>query len=199
MWSRSVLDSDAIAASAVRPAEFALIFDRHYDAIHGYLRRRVGETLADELASQTFLTAFDRRDRFDLSRADARPWLYGIAVNVARSHRRSEQRQLRAYARCAPEEAVDVFDGADARVDAGRLRPQLTAVLAALPEDDREPLLLYAWAELTYEEIAAALGLPVGTVKSRLSRVRRRIREQLRLDRPTSNDEFTSSLEAGNE
>jgi RNA polymerase sigma factor (sigma-70 family) len=190
------LDNDAIAASVASPAEFALIFDRHFDAIHGYLCKRVGESLADELASRCFLAAFDARARYDSSRPDARPWLFGIATNLLRNHRRQEGRQLPAYSRAAMPQETDPLHGAEARADASRLRPQLTALLAALPREESDPLLLYAWAELTYEEIGAALDLPVGTVKSRLSRVRARIREQLRLQRPISNDEVTTTVES---
>jgi RNA polymerase sigma-70 factor (ECF subfamily) len=189
------LDSEAIAASLATPADFALIFDRHFDAIYVYLRKRVGESLADELASQAFLLAFDRRQSFDGSRPDARPWLYGIATNLLRTHRRQQARQLRAYARAAAPVGVDPLEGADDRLDASRLRAQLSALLAALPREDSDPLLLYAWAELSYGEIAEALALPLGTVKSRISRARRRIREQLRLDRTTGLRNESTSLE----
>jgi RNA polymerase sigma-70 factor (ECF subfamily) len=177
-------DSAAIAASITAPAEFGLVFHRHFDAVHGYVRKRVGESLADDLASQTFLVAFDGRARYDQGRANARPWLLGIATNLIHGKRRQEKRRLRAYGRAA-ETGVDSLEGIEARADAERLRPQLAAVLAALPKDELDPLLLFAWAELGYEEIAEALELPLGTVKSRLSRARRRIREQLPAQRTT--------------
>jgi RNA polymerase sigma factor (sigma-70 family) len=188
-------DNAAIAASLEAPAEFALVFDRHFDLVHGYIRRRVGESLADDLASQVFLVAFDRRERYDQSRENARPWLLGIATNLIHGKRRQEMRQLRAYGRAGGESAVDPLEGVEARADARRLRPQLAAVLAALPKDEVDPLLLFAWAELSYEEIAEALELPVGTVKSRLSRARRRVREQLRLPRPSEGQKPIASLE----
>jgi RNA polymerase sigma factor (sigma-70 family) len=184
-----------IVASVAAPVEFALIFDRHFDAIHAYLRKRVGDSLADELASQCFLVAFDARAKYEGARSDARPWLYGIATNLLRNHRRREGRQLRAYSRVGAAEGSDPLDGAEARVDASRLRPQLSALIAALPSEESDPLLLYAWAELTYEEIARALDVPVGTVKSRLSRARARIREQLCLKGPTGSDELTTTAE----
>ncbi|HET6998641.1 MAG TPA: sigma-70 family RNA polymerase sigma factor [Solirubrobacterales bacterium] len=177
-----ILDSDAISASATAPAEFARVFDRHFDAVHSYLQRRVGPDLADELSSQTFLVAFDGRARYDTSRADARPWLFGIATNLLRRHRRREVRELRAYARSGVDPVLDAFDGIEERLDASRLRRELAEVLANVPADETDTLLLYAWAELTYPEIAEALGVPVGTVRSRLSRVRGRIRELLDLE-----------------
>ena len=83
-------DADVIRRSLADRAAFALLFDRHYPALHRFVSARVGAGLADDLASEVFLTAFRRRTRYDLERADARPWLYGIAINVIRGHRRSE-------------------------------------------------------------------------------------------------------------
>jgi RNA polymerase sigma factor (sigma-70 family) len=188
-------DNAAIAASIATPAEFAPIFDRHFDLVHSYIRKRVGESAADDLASQTFLIAFDRRAGYDQARTNARPWLLGIATNLIHGKRRQEKRRLRAYGRAGAETDVDPLEGIEGRADAERLRPRLAAVLAALPKDEADPLLLYAWAELSYEETAEALELPVGTVKSRLSRARRRIREQLPLSRATGEQKPIASLE----
>ncbi len=188
-------DNAAIAASIVVPAHFAIVFDRHFEFVHSYVRKRVGESLADDLASQTFLIAFDRRGNYDQARSNARPWLLGIATNLIHSKRRQEKRQLRAYAKAAPGLTVDPLDGIEERTDAKRLRPQLIALLEALPVEEIDPLLLYAWAELSYEEIADSLGLPIGTIKSRLSRARTRIREQLRLQRTTTDETPIASLE----
>lgn len=179
---RPLLDSEAIAASIATPAEFAAIFDRHFDAIHAYLQRRAGPDLADELSSQTFLAAFDGRARYDTARVDARPWLFGIATNLLRRHRRHEVRELRAYARSGVDPVLDAFDGIEERLDASGLRRELAEVLARVPSEEMDALLLYAWAELTYPEIGEALEIPVGTVRSRLSRVRGRIRELIDLD-----------------
>jgi RNA polymerase sigma-70 factor (ECF subfamily) len=173
-------DSAAMAASISNPAEFALLFDRHFDVVHGYIRKRIGASLADDLASQTFLIAFDRRAEYDRTRPNARPWLLGIATNLIHGERRQEKRQLRALGRAGVETDPDPLEGVEHRADARRLRPQLAALLAALPREEADPLLLFAWAELRYEEIAEALELPLGTVKSRLSRARTRVREQLR-------------------
>lgn len=176
------LDSDAISASATTPAEFAAIFDRHFDAVHAYLQRRIGRDLADELSAEAFLVAFDGRARYDLSRPDARPWLFGIATNLLHRHRRHELRELRAHARSAAGPVLDAFDGVDARIDASGTRRKLIDALAGVPADELDALLLLAWADFSYTEIAEALDVPIGTVRSRLSRARARIRAALEIE-----------------
>lgn len=188
-------DSVAIAESIKRPASFAVIFDRHFDAIHAYLQRRIGRDLADELTAQTFLVAFDRRSRFDLARPSARPWLFGIATNLIRRHRRQELRQLRAYARTGIDPLLDPFDGMEARLDASDRRPELADALGRMPAKELDVLLLYAWAELSYVEIAQALGTPIGTIRSRLSRARRRVRELLEPERARTGAEHSETTE----
>lgn len=184
-------DAEAIAASQQDPEAFAEIFDRHYDAIAGFLRRRVEPSLGDELAAETFLRAFDARARYDLGRADARPWLYGIAANLLRRHRRTEERRLRAYARAAVRPAHEAdLTAVDARLDADAAGPALATALASLGPGERDALLLHAWADLTYEQIADALAIPVGTVRSRIHRARRVVRELIArsgeaVDQPT--------------
>jgi RNA polymerase sigma factor (sigma-70 family) len=160
-------DAQAIGASIADPDVFAVLFDRHFDAIHGYAQRRVGRDVADEIAAETFTRAFDRRRRYDTMRPDARPWLLGIAANLLRRHWRTERRRLDAYARSAQREQAELLDP---------LGAELAAALKAMPRREREPLLLFAWADLTYAEIAVALGLPLGTVRSRISRGRARLR-----------------------
>ena len=162
--------------------DFAALFDRHYDPICGYLRRRVEPAIADEIAAQTFLEAYDRRASYDPLRGEPRAWLYGIAINLLRHHRRAEERRLRAYARAAHAHRRYEHDDANERVDARAAAPALAAALAALSESDREVLLLFAWAELSYAEIATAVGIPVGTVRSRLNRARRQVGARLELD-----------------
>jgi RNA polymerase sigma factor (sigma-70 family) len=179
---RQAFDSDAIAASAVTPADFAAIFDRHFDAVHAYLQRRIGPDLADELSAETFLVAFDKRARYDVSRPDARPWLFGIATNLLRRHHRDELRQLRAYARSAVDPVLDAFEGVEARVDATSVRRELVDALAGVPAEELDALLLFAWADFSYAEVAEALEVPVGTVRSRLSRARARLRSALEVE-----------------
>ena len=170
-------DSGAIGASLTDPERFAEIFHRHWDEIYRYVARRLGPEAAEDVGSETFTVAFRSRERYDLTRADARPWLYGIATNLIGQHRRAERRRHQVLARADAEWVSASFaDGSDARVTAERLGPRIAAVLSDLRPADRDLLLLIAWAALTYEEAAAALGLPVGTVRSRLHRVRKKIR-----------------------
>jgi RNA polymerase sigma-70 factor (ECF subfamily) len=187
--SDSPSDSQAIGASLSDPTAFGVIFERHYDAVHGYLQRRLDRARADELASQTFLVAFDQRSRFDRGRAGARPWLYGIATNLAHNHRRHEIVELRAIAATAPENVVAI-DGVEARLDAERLRGRLAHGLAELPAEEADVLCLLVWADLNQAEIADALQVPLGTVKSRLSRARGRLRKTL--ETPTTDDPVPS-------
>ena len=156
---------------------FEAAFDAEFASLHRYLARRVGAA-ADELAADTFAVAFRNWDRLDPERP-VRPWLYGIAANLMRHHWRKERRMLRAYARSGVDPVCADEDAAVERADADARHRELAAALATLQPVEREILLLRAWAELTDSEIAAALGLPLGTVKSRLSRARERLRNQL--------------------
>jgi RNA polymerase sigma-70 factor (ECF subfamily) len=173
------LDRAAVRASCEEPRAFSSVFERHFDDVRRYLVRRVGSTLGDELASETFARAFDGRRRFDAERGAVRAWLFGIAANLLRHRARSEERRLRAYARSGVDPVVEELEGVPARIDAQRTGPRLAAALARLSAGEREVVLLYAWAELSYDEIAVALELPVGTIRSRLSRARGRLRHEL--------------------
>jgi RNA polymerase sigma factor (sigma-70 family) len=153
-------------------------FAAEFAPLHRYLARRVGASAADELATETFTVAFRNWDRLDPARA-VRPWLYGIAANLMRHHWRKERRMLRAYARTGVDPVFAEDDDAVERADAGARQRELAAMLASLRRDEREILLLHAWAELTDTEIAEALGLPLGTMKSRFSRTREKLRNQL--------------------
>ncbi len=130
------------------------------------------------MTAQTFLIAFDARPRFDQGRSDSRPWLFGIAANLARSHRRRELAELRTIAAMRPDPSTGI-EGVEARVDAERLRGLLAQCLADLPAEESDVLRLLVWAELDQPEIAAALAIPLGTVKSRLSRARGRLQAAL--------------------
>lgn len=160
-------DADLIARSLDHPRAFELVFDRHFGAVHAYAQRRGGTELADEIAAETFARAFDLRARYDRSQPSARPWLLGIATNLLRRHWRTERRRLAAYARSAAHELPEDLPAF--------LAVELLDAVAALGRHERDVLLLYAWADLSYEEIAVALDVPVGTVRSRLSRARRRL------------------------
>jgi RNA polymerase sigma factor (sigma-70 family) len=173
-------DSVLIERSWREPERFAEVFDRHYPAIHAYVSRRLGPSLADDLASETFLVAFDRRLDYDLDNGDAGPWLYGIASNLVSRQRRAEVRRYRAIALAAVADRVDGHARvAEARVDAGALRSRLAAALASIGHRDRAVLLLVAWAGLSCAEAARALDIPAGTARSRLYRARRKTRAAL--------------------
>lgn len=158
---------------------FAEAFQEEYPALHRYLRRRVGAALADDLAGETFAVAYENWDRFDGTRA-VKPWLYGIAANLLRHHWRAERRRLQAYARTGVDPVVDDLDESLDRADADARKRALAAALADVGEVERDIVLLHAWAELTDREIAEALSLPLGTVKSRLHRARAHLQNRLR-------------------
>ena len=153
-------------------------FAAEFAPLHRYLARRVGASAADDLAAETFVVAFRNWGKLDPERA-VRPWLFGIAANVMRHHWRKERRMLRAYARTGVDPVFAEDDDAVERADASVRRLELAEMLAALSRDEREILLLHAWAGLTDTEIAEALGLPIGTMKSRFSRTREKLRNQL--------------------
>ncbi|GAB3694831.1 RNA polymerase sigma factor [Actinocorallia lasiicapitis] len=173
-------DAAVIAASLIDPDRFAEIFDRHADEIHRYVGWRLGADLADDVVSDAFLVAFRKRSAYDLTRSDARPWLFGIASNGIRDHRRAEVRRHRMLARAGFEPQAEPFEERSAeRLGAEAMQPRLRAVLAGLSAADRDLLMLIAWAELSYQEAAAALGVPLGTVRSRLHRLRTKLRRSL--------------------
>lgn len=177
-WHQS--DADIVRASIRDPSRFGAIFDRHADDILRYAGARLGGDLAEDVTAETFLAAFRARGGYDLSRENARPWLYGIAIRQIGKRRRAERRYLQALSRVHAETVTaDFGDRVADRVTAEQLRPRLSAVLAELTRQDRELLLLVAWTDLTYEESAQALGVSVSAVKSRLHRIRVRTRHAL--------------------
>lgn len=146
----------------------------HVQDIHAYAARRLGPTLAADVTAETFRIALERHGSFDEALGPARGWLYGIASNVIRGHWRTEQRRLRALARVAPVDAAvtEPLLRVEERADAEAALATVLDLVAALPADDRDLVTLFAWERCSYAEIAAALGIPVGTVRSRLHRIR---------------------------
>ncbi|BCW47264.1 RNA polymerase sigma factor [Arthrobacter sp. StoSoilB5] len=182
-------DSEIIRRSRDSPAVFGELYDRHASAIYRYAARRAGEFAADDVTSETFLVAWEHLERYDTSRDDARPWLFGIATNLLRQHHRAEANVLKAAARSAErEKTADDSDRIVAEVDAKVATGRVAQALRDMAAIDRETLLLYAWADLTYEGIAQAMGVPIGTVRSRLNRARQTLRAQLNLERPTETE-----------
>jgi RNA polymerase sigma-70 factor (ECF subfamily) len=167
-------DAELIIRSCREPALFEPIFERHFVAVYRYLRRRVGDASAEELAAETFLQAFAARERYrPHSSRSALPWLFGIATNLMLEQARRRERRSRAYARAAAVvERAEDGDRADERLIANEDVRRIAAAVSALPEAQREVLLLHAWGELTSEEIGEALTIPAATARSRLSRAR---------------------------
>ncbi|MEU4442856.1 RNA polymerase sigma factor [Actinosynnema sp. NPDC050801] len=184
-------DAEIIERSRHEPDAFAAIFDRHAPHIQRYLARRLGPQVADDLVAETFLTAFDKRRRYDPARPDARPWLYGIATNLVGQHRRQEARRYRHGP--AEHAEQDHADRVAAEVTAHAMRSLLAGALAGLSAEDRDVLLLVAWEQLSYEEVATALAIPVGTVRSRLHRARRKVRQALGGQNPTEVEELLNN------
>ncbi|TXK40285.1 RNA polymerase sigma factor [Nonomuraea sp. C10] len=173
-------DASVIANSRHEPEWFSVIFDRYFTAIHRYAAARLGSGAADDVAAETFLAAFDQRDRYDLTRPEARAWLYGIATNLIGRHRRGELRLYRALSRSAARDDVEGHaDRVTDRVTAEQLSPRLARGLQGLARGDRDALMLVACAGLSYAETASALDIPIGTVSSRVNRARAKLREAL--------------------
>ncbi len=157
-----------------RADAFVEVVRRHEVAVHGFLARRAGQQAADDLLGEVWVRAFAARGGYDPGHSDARPWLYGIARNVLRAHWR-----CRPDASAAAEEAVDPWDDVVDRLDSAAQARELMSALRALPAPERDVLLLVAWEQLSPAEAAAVLGVPQGTVRSRLHRARAALRPVL--------------------
>ena len=193
-------DGAVIAESLETPGGFGVIFDRYGSTLLRFLARRIDPAEAEDLLGEVFRIAFERRSTFERDRDSARPWLYGIAANVVAKHHRSEARRLRAMARVSADRPLydDPAERAVAAADAGALWARVMDAIETLPEGERQVLLLFAWEELSYDEIALALGVPVGTVRSRLSRGRARLAALTRA-RDTTTDVPPAPCDAGGE
>jgi RNA polymerase sigma-70 factor (ECF subfamily) len=154
-----------------------VLFDRHGEAVRAFCARRTGSTdAAEDLVSIVFLEAWRRRDDVGLVDSNALPWLYGIARRTMHHRWRTALRHRRALDRLASAPATpDHADEVAGRLDDERHLTRLRAALARLKPPDRDVLVLCVWQGLTYAEAAVALGVPVGTVRSRLSRARARL------------------------
>lgn len=159
------------------PVAFERVFDRHADLIYRFVRRRTGDPdLAEEVVSQAFLEAWRQRKRIRLLDGSLRSWLLGVASNLVKRHWRSLDRRKRAIGRLPlPGPVLDHADEVADRTDGQRRLQTLGTQLERMPRKQVEVLLLWAWEELSYDEIAQALDIPVGTVRSRLARARKRL------------------------
>jgi RNA polymerase sigma-70 factor (ECF subfamily) len=173
-------DAGALPASDADAAFLAALYDRHAAQLYRYASQRVGEQAAEDLVADTFLAALQGRARYDPAHADARPWLFGILTRKLARHYRAEKARHRAFARSASETVADSpADRVAAQVTAAAVRARLSAAIGRLSQGDRDVLLLVAWCDFSYDEVAAALGIPLGTVRSRLNRARRKVRDAL--------------------
>jgi RNA polymerase sigma-70 factor (ECF subfamily) len=182
LWSRS---------RSGDPDAFGLLFERHAAAIYNFCFRRIGDwAVAEDLLSIVFLEAWRRRDK-ELPGDKVLPWLFGIATNVVRNRRRSERRYGGALRRMPkPQPERNFAERCDERVDDEQQMRGVLALLAQLRRHEQDVFVLCGWMGLSYEDAALALGVPLGTVRSRLSRARRRLRE---LDPAFGHEEGTTA------
>jgi RNA polymerase sigma-70 factor (ECF subfamily) len=171
-----VSDTELAARFQRDPEMFTVVYDRYARDIFRYVGSRLGVQAADDIAAETFLVAFGQRDRFDPSRGSLRPWLFGIATNLVARHRRKEARHYMALARIGAEPPPEGLENrVVSAVTAERLQPQLARALTRLSRGERDVILLVALSELNHEEVSQALGISDGTVRSRLSRARKKL------------------------
>jgi RNA polymerase sigma factor (sigma-70 family) len=176
-------DAELITRSMTEPRCFAPLFERHAVAVHRYLAAKTSSADVEDLVSETFLTAFSCRGRFDVSHRGALPWLFGIANNVLRHHWRSESRRQSRLRRVVPlKDTADPTDQLVEHLDTKAHESGFAEAFASLSEHQRETLILIGDLGLSYEDAALTLGVPIGTIRSRLNRGRARLRELLGLD-----------------
>ena len=175
-------DAALIRAAQNDPALFGAIFDRHFGAVYRFCGRRVGHDLAEDLAGETFRRAFEARHTYDLSRSNALPWLFRIALNLVRDAIRARVAEDRAYARLQAFAGVGSLSEEDQVARSAEARAELALLarlLVAEAGEDVDALFLHVWDGLSYVEVATALRIPVGTARSRLSRLRHRLEAAL--------------------
>lgn len=183
-------DAGLVTRSLKEPSAFAGLYERHSAAVHRYVARRVGMVAVEDLAAEVFVRAFRDRERCRLAHDSALPWLLGVANHIIADQRRVERRRLAALEGLAHyrQDEVDHPDSA--------LAPELASALRSVPVADRDALLLVAWGELSYEETAAAMDVPVGTIRSRIFRARQRLADELGARGPATPPEYRLSGEA---
>lgn len=152
---------------------FERVLDRHSDLVYRFVRRRTGDpSLAEDITAHVFLEAWRQRRTVRLLDGSLRSWLLGVAGNLVKRHWRTLARRDRAVARLPRPWSGDHADDVADRVDEGQRLAEVRDRLMALPKAQRDVVLLWAWEGLSYAEIGLALNIPVGTVRSRLSRAR---------------------------
>lgn len=190
-------DAEIIARSLDDPEAFAAVFDRHYDAIHRFLWGRVGQ-MAEDLTADVFRVAFEQRDRYDPDFASAKPWLFGIASRLAKQRHRERVRtdEVRTRLDHAARGGDRSFEERLAELTPGSA---ITEALDAIEQRDREPLLLHVWGDLSYEQVAQAMAIPLGTVRSRIHRAREQLREHLTDGSPGAPTDLTVTEGGGHD
>ncbi|WP_433235158.1 RNA polymerase sigma factor [Streptosporangium sp. CA-135522] len=170
LWSR---------ATAGDGEAFGALFDRHARSVYNHCFRRTADwSAAEDLTSVVFLEAWRRRRQVRISSDSLLPWLLGVANNALRNRSRSLRRHQAAIGRLPSMNSVlDPAEEVAGRIDDERQMHDILTVVNRLPSADREVLTLCVWSGLSYEDAAVALNIPVGTVRSRLSRARARMKK----------------------
>ncbi len=175
-------DAELWELSASDPEAFGEIFRRHARSVFSICYWRTGDaTIAEDVTSVVFLEAWRRRDQVVLEQRSALPWLLGVANHTSRNASRSLRRYTNALRRLDGNRTLPSDEGVVDRLDAEISLRHVNDVIRDLSEQEREIVLLVFWSGLSYEATAVALDVPVGTVRSRVSRTRRKL--QLRLGR----------------
>ena len=174
---------DTVRTGLGSESEFAQAYDETAPAIYRYVASRVGTGAAEDVAAEVFAVAWRSRHNFRPDAGTAQAWLLGVATNVIGRHREIEQRWLR-HSKDLPHlttsfPAGDDLGAVDQRLDAERHRASVYAALARVPARDREAFLMHVIAGASYDEIALALNVPIGTVRSRINRARTRLQSRL--------------------
>jgi len=193
---RSLSDGELWLRSGRGDAEaFALLFQRHAKAVYNYCFRRSGEwATAEDLTSIVFLEAWRQRGK-SLPADKVRAWLFGIATFAIHHRWRAERRHRSALERIRHDrEVADLSLEIEDRIDDERAMQALLAEVRRLPRHYQDVIALCGWAGLSYEEAAVALGVPVGTVRSRLSRARTRLRELPAFSEPSKTPRLSTAI-----
>lgn len=167
------------AAGEFAGEAFGELFERHADRVYAHCFARTGSwSLAEDLTSAVFLEAWRRRTEVRFSGDSALPWLLGVANNATRNAQRTLRRHSQLLAKLPPpEEESDIATDTATRLDQERLARHLLCAMAGLRQAEREVIALCDWSGLSYAEAAVALGVPEGTVRSRLFRARQHLRD----------------------
>ncbi|MEV0664223.1 RNA polymerase sigma factor [Actinomadura luteofluorescens] len=178
---RQLEDAELVARFRRDPDDFTAVYDRYFRDVYRYAVGRLDVQTGEDIAAETFCVAFAQRDRFDPSRGGLRPWLFGIATNLVARHSRKEARHYKALARTGTAPAVEGPEGrVVASLAARELQPQLLKALTKLNRGERDVVLLIALGQLSHEEVAQTLDIAGGTVRSRLSRARKKFQQLIK-------------------